>query len=141
MTRNQDRRSSIIETLSKCENISDPEQHYAELLEKKARFQNDEEKRSIRTILEALGSSDRILILDALMEKDRCVCELEAIMEKAQASVSHHLKVLEDAGLIKGWKKGKFTHYSLVKPKFERLAEFVTRWINTTKNWFGDIPT
>ncbi len=141
MTRNPDRKSVIIETLSKCESITDPEQHYADLLEKRTRFQHDEEKRSIKAILEALGSSDRLLILDALMEKDRCVCELEAIMEKAQASVSHHLKILKDAGLIQGWQKGKFTHYSLIKPKFEWLVGFVTRWISTTKNWFGDIPT
>lgn len=141
MTRNPDRKAGIIKTLSKCENVLDPERHYEDLMKKKESFQNNKEKELIKIILEALGSSDRLLILDALMEKDRCVCELEAIMEKAQASVSHHLKILEDAGLIKGWKKGKFTHYSLVKPNFERLAEFTNRWIITTKNWFGEIPT
>jgi len=139
MSLNPDRKAGIIETLSKCESVSDPEQHYEDLVKKKELFKNDKEKALIKTILEALGSSDRLLILDALMEHDRCVCELEALMEKAQASVSHHLKILEDAGLIKGWKKGKFTHYSLIKPKFERLAEFITHWISTTKNWFGEL--
>jgi len=62
-------------------------------------------------------------------------------MEKAQASVSHHLKILEQAGLIKGWKKGKFTHYSLMRTKFERFTEILTRWIASTRNWFGDFPS
>ena len=138
MVRNPDRKAGIIETLSKCENVSDPEQHYEDLIKIKESFQNDKEKELIKIFLEALGSSDRVLIFDALMEKDLCVCEIEAMLEKAQSSVSHHLKILEDAGLIRGWKKGKFTHYSVVKKKFEMLAEFIPHWFASTKNWFGE---
>ena len=55
------------------------------------------------------------MIINILKEKDRCVCELEAILDESQPSISHHLKILENAGLVRGWKKGKFTHYDLVK--------------------------
>jgi ArsR family transcriptional regulator len=139
MVRTPDKKAEIIETLSKCDDIPDPKQHYESLIKKRELFQNDKEKESIKTILEAFGSSDRLLILDVLMEKDRCVCELEAIMDKAQASVSHHIKILQDAGLIRGWKKGKFTHYSLVRSQFQQFQDLFTRWVNTTSNWFGEV--
>jgi ArsR family transcriptional regulator len=59
------------------------------------------------------------------MNKERCVCELEAILDKSQPSISHHLRELEKAGLIRGWKKGKYTYYNLVKEEFkEKIANF-----------------
>ncbi|MEX2682606.1 MAG: ArsR/SmtB family transcription factor [Candidatus Sigynarchaeota archaeon] len=135
---NPNRKARIIETLSKCEGFGDPESYYVTLLELRNSFIKDENKQFFCQVLEALGSDDRLLILDSLKQKDRCVCELEAILDKAQPSVSHHIKVLEDAGLIKGWKKGKFTHYSLVKRTFDRLATFLGQWLGEVDNWFGN---
>jgi len=40
-------------------------------------------------------------------------------LDESQSAVSHHLRVLEKAGLIKGWKKGKFTHYDIVEDKIK----------------------
>ena len=65
--------------------------------------------------LNAIANKKRLMIINILKEKDRCVCELEAILDESQPSISHHLKILENAGLVRGWKKGKFTHYDLVK--------------------------
>ncbi|MBN2153775.1 MAG: hypothetical protein JW839_20120 [Candidatus Lokiarchaeota archaeon] len=45
--------------------------------------------------------------------------------------------MLEEAGLIRGWKRGKYTHYSLVKPSFDRLASFLNQWLGQVSNWFG----
>jgi ArsR family transcriptional regulator len=69
--------------------------------------------------LNALSNKKRLIILNILKEKDRCVCELEATLDESQPSISHHLKILEDVGLIRGWKKGKFTHYDLIKKQLE----------------------
>ena len=91
-------------------------------------------------VLSILGNRERFLILDALRGKDRCVCELEAILNKSQSTVSHHLKELEKVHLVQGWKKGKFTHYSLVQPKFqESLAQF-TEWVQGITNWSMSLP-
>lgn len=70
----------------------------------------------------ALGNRERLKIIVALKENDHCVCELEAILDKSQPSISHHLRILESVGLIRSFKKGKFTHYDLVK---EEVISFV----------------
>jgi DNA-binding transcriptional ArsR family regulator len=44
-------------------------------------------------------------------------------MDKSQPSISFHLRKLEESGLIIGWKKGKFTHYDIVK---EQLKNYLT---------------
>jgi len=137
MSKSDEKQARIINTLSKCESITDPEKHYDDLIQIKKAFLDDKEKVLIVNVVKAIGDEDRMLILDALKSKDRCVCELEAIMYKAQSSVSHHLRILEDAGLIKGWKKGKFTHYSLIRSRFVRFLDIFNRWINSTMNWFG----
>lgn len=66
-----------------------------------------------------IGNKERLKIIAALKDNDHCVCELEAILDKSQPSISHHLRILESVGLIRSFKKGKFTHYDLVKEQFE----------------------
>ena len=65
-----------------------------------------------------------------LAEKDHCVCELEAILGKNQSNISYHLKILEELDLIKGWKKGKFTHYSVVKNSLENFKQIINEWLD-----------
>ncbi len=129
------RKQKIIQTLAKCDGIPDPTKHYGALQELRERFETDPEKQMLCKILDAIGNADRFLILDALAGSDKCVCEIEAILKKAQSTVSHHLSVLEDAGLIRGWKKGKFTHYSLSKTTFERLTRLWGSWMQKGGNW------
>ena len=131
------KKRKIIQTLSKCENITDPSKHFEELQELRKKFARNPDKQRMCNILDALGNPDRFLILDALSESDRCVCEIEAILNKAQSTVSHHLSALENAGLIRGWKKGKFTHYSLSKPDFEKFTEIWSLWLEKGQNWFS----
>lgn len=70
----------------------------------------------------ALANKKRLMIINILKEKDRCVCELEALLDESQPSISHHLKILEKASLIRGWKKGKFTHYDIIK---EQISSYL----------------
>ncbi len=129
------RKKKIIQTLSKCDGIPDPIKHYGRLQELKDHFAKDSAKQMLCKILEAIGNPDRYLILDALVASDKCVCEIEAILNKAQSTVSHHLAILEDAGLIRGWKKGKFTHYSLSKATFEKFTSLWGGWVQSGGNW------
>ncbi|MFX1590299.1 MAG: ArsR/SmtB family transcription factor, partial [Promethearchaeota archaeon] len=85
---------------------------------------------NFRKILEfcyALGNKERLKIVTALKNNDHCVCELEAILDKSQPSISHHLRILESVGLIKSFKKGKFTHYDLVSEKFDFYIELLNQ--------------
>ncbi len=129
------RKKQIIQTLSKCDGIPDPTKHYGILQELKERFSKDSDKQLLCKILEAIGNPDRYLILDALAASDKCVCEIEAILNKAQSTVSHHLAILENVGLIRGWKKGKFTHYSLSKTTFEKFTKLWGVWVQNGGNW------
>ena len=61
----------------------------------------------------ALGHKIRYLIYHLIKHKEMCICELNAILDLSQPTISHHVKILEQAGLIIGIKSGKFTHYQI----------------------------
>lgn len=60
----------------------------------------------------ALSNDIRLLIYKMLANESLCTCALAQIFEMTEGSVSHHLKKLEQAGLIIGQKKGRYTMYS-----------------------------
>lgn len=134
---NAKERERILATLDKCESITDVGAHFDSLLKIREDFNSDAEKRRLQDLLTAIGNEDRLLLLDALKEKDRCVCELEVIVGKSQPAVSHHLKILERNNLIRGWKKGKFTHYSLVKKTIEEFNHIWENWTKKISNWLS----
>lgn len=73
-------------------------------------------------IYKALGNPIRIKIFQYLKDTDKCVCgEIVNILPIAQATVSQHLRVLKEAGLIKGEISGSSTCYCINK---ETLKEF-----------------
>ena len=111
----------LISTLAKCEDIEDAREYYLNLVEFRKDLLQESYITGLTKLLDAISHIDRIIILRILMEKNRCVCELEAILGKSQSNISYHLKILEELDLIKGWKKGKFTHYSAVRKSLEHL--------------------
>ena len=68
----------------------------------------------IDQIFEALASTPRRKILAYLSESSMTAGEISARFEMSKPSLSKHLKILENAGLVKSEKKGQFVHYSLV---------------------------
>ncbi len=60
----------------------------------------------------ALSNDIRLLIYNMLAHESLCTCALAQILEMTEGSVSHHLKKLEQAQLIIGQKKGRYTMYS-----------------------------
>jgi len=73
--------------------------------------------------LRALADHNRLRILDVLREGERCVCRLTEALELGQPLLSHHLKVLREAGLVSGRRDGRWVHYSIVP---DALAEVET---------------
>ncbi|GAB4309076.1 MAG: metalloregulator ArsR/SmtB family transcription factor [Promethearchaeota archaeon] len=128
----------MLETLSKCEDVEDPVEHVEMLRQLRQEVQESEEKVKLRRVFEAVGNPDRFAIVDLLRGHSLCVCELEAALGKSQSTVSHHLRFLERAGLVRGWKKGKFTHYSLVEGAFKEFLRAVESWGSGVANWFSD---
>jgi ArsR family transcriptional regulator len=112
------RKEKIKDRLCGCDDCSDGEEYFKNLEQIGKDLKFNQKLNSLLGFFNALGNKERLLILTALMNKERCVCELEAILDKSQPSISHHLRELEKVGLIRGWKKGKFTYYSLLKEEF-----------------------
>ena len=57
-------------------------------------------------VTKALSDPTRVKILKMLQKKMLCVCEIQAALDRAQSTISKHLKILEDAGLISFEKMG-----------------------------------
>ena len=71
--------------------------------------------KSFIKIMKALSDPNRVKILKILQHKsDMCVCELKSLLHIAQPTVSKHLKILEEAGLVEYRKDGLWVNYSLV---------------------------
>lgn len=66
-------------------------------------------------IFEALASTPRRKILAYLAETDLTAGEIADRFDMSKPSISKHLQILQDAGLIRGVKNGQFIHYSLVR--------------------------
>ena len=60
-----------------------------------------------------LSDGTRIKILQALSQEELCVCDLAEVVEMSQSSVSHQLRLLRTARLVKFRKAGKMVYYSL----------------------------
>lgn len=65
-------------------------------------------------IFKALGHPSRLLMADALRGGERCVCELQALVGCDVSTVSKHLAVLREAGIVAADKRGTNIYYRLV---------------------------
>jgi len=70
-----------------------------------------------------LAGLQRIKILRLLRGGELCVCEIERSLGIPQNLVSHHLRVLREAGLVSARKEGQFVHYSRVEERIRELTE------------------
>lgn len=65
-------------------------------------------------LFKVFGDSTRIRILWALHEAEMCVCDIAVLLNMTQSAISHQLRVLKQANLVKNRKEGKVVYYSLV---------------------------
>jgi len=64
-------------------------------------------------LFKMFGDSTRIKILWALDEAEMCVCDIAALLNMTQSAISHQLRILKQAKLVKNRKEGKVVYYSL----------------------------
>lgn len=92
--------------------------------------------RDIVHILKALSDEYRLRIVKILERKDLCVCELQELLGLSQPAVSHHLKVLSNAGIIDYVKDGLFVNYRLKKgvdQEVERMKKMLLQALEETE--------
>jgi ArsR family transcriptional regulator len=67
-------------------------------------------------ILKALAHPSRLLMVEALAEGEKCVCELQVLVGADMSTVSKHLTVMKRAGLVESDRRGVQVFYSLLSP-------------------------
>lgn len=83
----------------------------------------------LERLFKALGDRHRVRIVNLLARaggEPVCVCVLQPALGLAQPTVSHHLRVLTEAGLLARERRGTFAYYRLVPGALERVAALVT---------------
>jgi len=81
----------------------------------------------------ALSDVTRLQILEMLSHKERCVCELQQVLDIEQPRLSFHLKVLREAGLVTDRRDGKWMFYGIDPVVMEHIVTF-TRSVKPGKH-------
>jgi len=84
-------------------------------------------------VFKAFCDESRLRILELLQNGEKCVCILIEKLPIGQSTISHHLKILVDSGVVEYRKDGKWTYYSLSKQGSE-LAISLLNQILENKN-------
>ena len=88
-------------------------------------------------VMKGLSDPSRVKIVKMLQHRVMCVCEIQAALELAQPTVSKHLKVLEDAGLVSYRKDGLWVNYYLTDGKSSAYAATL---LGNLKHWLDEEP-
>lgn len=79
----------------------------------KANIPKDKTLLDLASLFKVFGEMSRIKILHALSKSEMCVCDIAALLEMNQSTVSHQLRVLKQAKLVNYRRDGKVVYYSL----------------------------
>jgi len=97
-----------------CKTASEYADELKELANKSINSENSEAKSKV---FKALADSIRLRILGLLSFREMCVCEVMIALDLTQPTASHHLRILENVGLVKDRKEGKWVFYSIANPE------------------------
>jgi ArsR family transcriptional regulator len=88
-------------------------------------------------VMKALSDPNRVKIIKMLQQKMLCVCELQSGLKIAQPTVSKHLKILEESGLVGSTKDGLWVNYYLSEGK---ESPYAASLLGNLKHWLDDNP-
>ena len=89
----------------------------------------DEKKTAV--VFKAFCDENRIRILKLLRTGEKCACKLLEEIHVTQPTLSHHMKILCDSGIVVGRKEGKWTHYSISPEGAEYAAKYLASLTTT----------
>ena len=76
-------------------------------------------------VFKAFDDINRLQILEMLRESEKCACVLLEDLQISQSTLSHHMKILCDSGIVTGRKEGKWTYYSISKEGSRKASELL----------------
>ncbi|MFI8708517.1 ArsR/SmtB family transcription factor [Bacillus sp. NPDC077411] len=107
---------------------------HQEVVEKvKQTIPQDDSLSQVAELFKVLGDRTRTRILHALFEAEMCVCDLAYLLGMTQSSISHQLRVLKQAKLVKNRKEGKVVYYSLADHHVIHIFEQAFEHVNEEK--------
>ncbi|BCO08288.1 hypothetical protein GF1_06640 [Desulfolithobacter dissulfuricans] len=86
-------------------------------------------------VMKALSDPNRVRVLKILQQGELCVCEIQQVLGLAQSTVSKHLKILEDAGMVDRTRQGAWIIYSLADGS---ESEYAAAMLARLRNWLDD---
>ncbi len=90
-------------------------------------------------VMKAASDPGRIKILKMLEKRVMCVCEIHTILGIAQSTTSKHLKILEDAGLVKSYKDGLWVNFTLadINISDDKSNPYAANLLHNIKSWLN----
>lgn len=76
-------------------------------------------------VFKAFCDVNRLQILELLRNGERCACDLLEDLKIGQSTLSHHMKILCDAGIVDGRKEGKWVYYSILPEGIEHAHKLL----------------
>lgn len=83
--------------------------------------------KEISTLFKAFCDENRLQILQLLQDGEKCACKILDEMQITQPTLSHHMKILCDSGVVVGRKEGKWMHYSISKEGIEKGIDYLKK--------------
>ena len=93
-----------------------------------AKYKNNSIK-LVTNVLKAVADTNRQRIVISLLDKELCVCQIIELLNLAPSTVSKHLYILKQAGLIEANKNGRWVHYKLNPDRNNKAVQKIIRWL------------
>lgn len=90
----------------------------------------EQDVKNITVIFKAFCDENRIKILRLLANGEKCACKLLEEMNVTQPTLSHHMKILCDSGIVVGKKEGKWMYYSVSADGAEKAKRCIDNLTN-----------
>lgn len=88
-------------------------------------------------VFKALCDENRLQILGMLRSGEKCACRLLEALQIGQPTLSHHMKILCDSGIVRGRREGKWVHYSIDPAGADRARQLLEQQITPASSCGG----
>lgn len=93
----------------------------------------DFNEKNTALVFKAFCDENRIKILNILSTGEKCACRLLEALSVTQPTLSHHMKILCDSGVVTARKEGKWMYYKISHEGLRAAEEYLSTLINTEK--------
>lgn len=90
------------------------------------------DNKKIALMFKAFCDENRIQIIALLRDGEKCACRLLEEMRITQPTLSHHMKILCDSGVVVGRKEGKWMHYSISEDGLKNVMDYLDELMKNT---------